>query len=628
VATEPQAQAYSINLNDHRPIRIFWRHTFKPIRVSSVCKRAVTVLKYPVDTVISVACARRNINIGFTPEIPKEETNPMPEKLRSNGAFIRASKFLCFLSFACVCNSSTQDSSAYLRPGNLVVSRSVYDNNPDNVQVGMTLPPKCTNSCAQAIVDGTYPFVFNNASVDGSFGITSKIFLDDITTDGTLINSLEVPNSSQNAVPPTKDQMVTSFSSKSELALNLSTDGNYLTFMGYLAPIDAIDVSNSNTPGVVDPSNPVGGSFFRVVAQIDGKGKLHYTKTNAYSGNNGRAAILNNTSGANVAYTSGNAGNGSTPQPDGIIIGAGAQILAPEVKALVAQRPGMPTPVGSFNIMQLGDPADKIGKDTNFRGLAIFDNVLYYTKGSGGNGVNTVYFVDPTGTVCTDTNGTGLPAPGATLPLSPLTYNPDPAVIQADGLVPNNMCILNGFPTALKSKTSFPFGIWFANATTLYVADEGNGTVGSTVETFYDPAAAQTTAGLQKWILVSGKWTFAYTLNAGLNLGVPYTVQGYPTGNNSGTGGTGFPWTPATDGLRNITGRLNRDGTATIYAITSTVSGSGDQGADPNKLVVIIDDVSAVGPTAPTGERFRTLRTAGYGEVLRGVSFTPGNTRD
>ena len=33
--------------------------------------------------------------------------------------------------------------------------------------------------------------------------------------------------------------MVTSFSSKSELALNLSTDGSELTFMGYLAPVDA-----------------------------------------------------------------------------------------------------------------------------------------------------------------------------------------------------------------------------------------------------------------------------------------------------------------------------------------------------------------------------------------------------
>jgi hypothetical protein len=188
-------------------------------------------------------------------------------------------------------------------------------------------------------------------------------------------------------------------------------------------------------------------------------------------------------------------------------------------------------------------------------------------------------------------------------------------------LVPNNVCILNGFPTALKSKTSFPFGIWFANATTLYVADEGNGTVGKTGATFYSPAAAQTTAGLQKWILVSDKWQLAYTLNAGLNFGVPYAVPGYPTGNNSDTG---FPWAPATDGLRNITGVVNPDGTATIYAITSTISGNGDQGADPNKLVVITDNLAANGPTAPPAESFGTLRTAGYGEVLRGVSFTPG----
>jgi hypothetical protein len=524
----------------------------------------------------------------------------------------------------CVVTAAAQNGSAYFYPGNLVVSRSVYDNNPANIQVGMTLPPVCTNSCVQAVVDGTYPFVWNNAPVDASFGITSEIFLDQITTNGALVNSLEVPNSSQKGVPPTKDQMVTSFSSKSEMALNLSTDGSYLTFMGYLAPINAVDVSNSNTPAVIDPTNPVGESFYRVVAQIDQKGKLSFTKTNAYSGNNGRAAILNNTQGANVVYTAGNAGNGSNPQPDGIIIGAGAQILTPQIKAEVAQSPGTPTPVGSFNITQLGDPTDKVGKDTNFRGLTTFNDVLYTTKGSGSNGVNTVYFVDPTGTVCTNTKGVGLPAAGATLPASPLAYNTDPTVIQANGLDPNNMCILNGFPTALKSKTSFPFGVWFANATTLYVADEGNGTTGTSVATFYQPAAAQTTAGIQKWVLVSGKWQLAYTLTNGLELGVPYTVPGYPTGNNSGTGGTGFPWAPATDGLRNITGVVNSDGTATIYAITSTISGNGDQGADPNKLVVITDTLSAGGPTPPSGESFTTLKSAGNGEVLRGVSFTPG----
>ena len=542
---------------------------------------------------------------------------------------------LGLISFSVLATSGTifaQNGSSVFSSKNLVVSRSVYDNNPNNLIVGVTaLPPNCSapsGSCTTppttAISDGTYPFVWNNDSVDGSFGITSKIFLDQITPSGVLINSLEVPNSSQNGVPPTKDQMVTSFSSKSELALNLSTDHTYLTFMGYLAPIGALDVSNANTPGAVDPTNPVGENVFRVVAQIDEKGKFRFTKTNAYSGNNGRSAILNNTGGANVVYTAGNAGNGSNPQPDGIIIGAGLQILSPEVRALVAQKPGNPTPVGSFNITQLGDKADKIGKDTNFRGLTIFDNVLYTTKGSGGNGVNTVYFLDTTGQAC-PSSGVGLPSSSASLPATGIDY--DPSLLQSKGVTPYNMCILKGFNTVLAKTTTdvFPFGIWFANATTLYVADEGNGdNTFSTATQTYTSAAAQTTAGLQKWVFDSGsqQWKLAYVLQNGLNLGAPYVVPDYPTGDNPATQ---LPWSPATDGLRNLTGVVNSDGTATIYAITSTVSGNGDQGADPNELVTITDSLDAAGPTPPAGESFTVVRSAGNLEVLRGVSFAPGS---
>ncbi len=526
--------------------------------------------------------------------------------------------------------------SRYFFPGNLVVSRSVYDNNPNTIQVGQMLPPNCdttmavAGSCVTAVNDGTYPFVFNNAPIDASFGITSKIFLDQITTSGALLSSLEVPNSSQNGVPPTKDQLVTSFSSKSEIALNLSTDHNYLTFMGYVSPIDAIDASNANTAGAVDPTNPVGENVFRAVAQVDAKGKFKFTETNAYSGNNGRAAVLNNSAGANVFYTSGNAGNGGNPQPDGIIVGAGAQIINPETKALVAQNPGGPTPAGSFSITQLNDSADKVGKDTNFRGLTIFDNVIYTTKGSGSNGINTVYFIDTTGQACPSTSttpGVGIPETFATLPTAGIPF--DPTLLQTEGVTPYNMCVLSGFPTKLKSKTSFPFGVWFANSTTLYVADEGNGDntfvpgPGGALGT-YTVAAGQTKAGLQKWVFNSNtqQWNLAYTLQAGLALGTPYTITSYPTGNNPATG---LPWAPATDGLRNITGTVNGDGTATIYAITSTVSGNGDQGADPNKLVVITDSLAAAGPTAPSSESFATLRAATNLEVLRGVSFTPGS---
>ncbi len=521
-----------------------------------------------------------------------------------------------------------QNGSDYFLPGNLVVSRSVYYNNANNVTIGETLPPNCLStqasagSCVTAEFNGLYPQVFNNDAIDGSFGVTSPIFLDQITPAGALINTLEVPNSLQNGVPPAKDQMVTSFSSKSEVALNLSTSGDYLTFMGYHAPVAALDVSNSNTPAAVDPTNPVGENVFRVVGQVDRKGKFRFTLTNAYSGNNGRAAILNDTAGANLIYTAGNAGNGSNPQPDSIIIGTGAQILTSQVKAEVAQSPGVPTPVGSFNVTQLGAKIDKIGKDTNFRGIAVFNNVIYTTKGSGGNGGNTVYFVDTTGQACPSTSatpGVGLPQSGATLPSAGLAYDTDPTVIQAQGLVPYNMCILKGFPSALNSKlktktTAYPFGIWFANPTTLYVADEGDGALGD---------AGATPAGLQKWIFDSAtqQWNLAYVLQSGLNLGVQYTIPGYPTGINAATG---LAWAPEPDGLRNITGRVNGDGTVTIWGITSTISGGGDQGADPNQLVSITDTLSYTTSAQAAAESFTLLKTAGFGEVLRGVAFTPG----
>ena len=528
-----------------------------------------------------------------------------------------------FLSLgAAACGFGQQAQAQQLTPGNLVVSRSVYDNNAANVTVGQQLPPNCastTGGCAGttgATNNGLYPQVFNNVLYDGSFGITSKIYLDQINPFGGLINSIQVPNSSMPGITATSDQLVTSFSSKSEEGLHLSLSGKYITFMDYVAPIDTIDVSNSNTPGAVDPTNPVGVNAYRAVATVNSKGKFHFTETNAYSGNNGRTAILNDMDGNDIFYTAGNAGNGANPQPDGVVLGAGAQIID-EVKAPEdSQSPGTPTPFASFNITELGNKADKIGKDDNFRGMTVYNNVVYFTKGSGSNGVNTVYFVDTTGTACP--SGTGLPSASAKLPTAALMYNL--GTLQTTGL-PSNMCVLAGFPTQLAktSTNSFPFGLWFANPTTLYVADEGDGAGTSTL---YTHAAAQTTAGLQKWVFnaATQQWKMAYVIQNGLQLGVPYAPAGYPTGTNSATG---LPWAPATDGLRNLTGFVYGDFVA-IYAITSTVSGGGDQGADPNKLVGMIDILDNTSPAIANYEYFLPVRQAGFAEVLRGVALTPG----
>jgi hypothetical protein len=230
---------------------------------------------------------------------------------------------------------------------------SSVDESDPSLTAGVTqLPAGCTTSCVLAKASGAYPEVWDNDLVDESFGVTSKILLDQLTPWGSPVSTLQVPNSTEPGVSSGADQMVTSFSSKSELALNLSTGGRYVTFMGYLAPVDALDVSNSNTPGVADPTNPDPGADYRVVAQLDSQGHFQFTETNAYSGNNGRAAIMNEEH-AHVIYAAGNAGNGANPQPDGIIAGAGADRQA-------RARTGAGAPAGTW----LSDPPRQLQRYT------------------------------------------------------------------------------------------------------------------------------------------------------------------------------------------------------------------------------------------------------------------------
>jgi hypothetical protein len=521
-------------------------------------------------------------------------------------------------------------------PDSLVLTRSVYTGNASTVTSGEALPPGCmggatgltvqvpliaggmtgvTVPCGFASDNGEFPNdfdshnVWNNAATDGSFGITSPIFLDNITEDGWVLGIL----------PISSDRIVTSFSSKSELALNRSIDGKSLTFMVYhggegcggatvsrTAP-NLIDVSASNTPGVCDPTNPITSSlqnspntitaYYRAVAEVDADGHLSVTDGNAYSGDNGRAAIK----GANGLYYmvgNDNSGNLSKSQipltQDGVnlVNGTGAELLVP------GQSPQVPPNITMIGRLEIGK--DKPGKDTNFRGLTIFNNTLYISKGSGSNGINTVYQVGTPGTL-----PTGTAAELATVPIVPLP----------------------GFPsTTASTTTNFPFGLFFANATTLYACDEGDGTlVTPAVNGNVADAQSQATAGLEKWVLQNGTWTMVYVLQNGLNIGVPYIVDHYPASLN-----------PATGGCRNIAGRVNGDGTVTIWAITSTISANGDTGADPNKLVKVTDVISAT--TLPTVDgdhdrddrngTFTTIRSARAGEVFRGVALAPKRDDD
>ena len=467
------------------------------------------------------------------------------------------------LSLAVLAALSANANAQAVAPGNLIVSRTVYAGNASTVTAGQTLP-----GGGKAVADGSFPNVFKNESPDPAFGVTAPIYLDQMTTGGTRVGTI--------AIDP--NRLSTSFASKSELGLNISQDGKSVTFMGYVSPINQLDVSNSNTPGVVDPTNAVKSITQRGIANVNlATGALTVTGINAYSGNNGRNVVL---AGGNY-YTVGNAGN-SGKGVSGTVLSQLSDNTG--VQMIAAGQSGNTTVVGQtygtagsttgyqhgFSTVSTGAAADKTGKDDNFRGETLFNNTLYVTKGSGSNGVNTVYQVGAAGQL------------------------PTAATASSTLITP-----LAGFPTS--GTATHPFGLWFANATTLFVADEGDGQAPGTA------GKDTSNAGLDEYTFVGGKWNETAVFQKGLLDQAAYS--------------DGLPWMVSTDGLRNLTGEVNADGSFTLFATTSTVSNEGthDQGADPNELVSITIGLDSTAANTS----FDVLETAAYGERLGGVALAP-----
>jgi len=497
---------------------------------------------------------------------------------------ITAAPLVAACSALALCPASpARADQPFLLPNSLVISSSAYDRTQGAVASltpGVTQLANTNTATVAAIADNTYPNVWTNDTVDGSFGVTSAIRLTDIEPNsGHVFNSILVPT----------DQVVTSFSSKSELGLHITGNGHgaRLVLVGYASPgVGALDVSNADSVAGQDPTNPVSfafgadHAFKRTIVSVDRAGNFVYTPTINYGGNNGRAALL----GSNgLYYTVGNANNGNAAafgpangtNPD-VTETTGLEVVTPidSTSANATVPAGHSSEVDPLLQFALGKKGalDKPGKDDNYRGLAEFGGALYFTKGSGSNGMNTVYTVSSLPTVAN-------------------------AAAQSITVVP-------GFPTDSARATGgnfTPFAVFFANATTMYVADEGSGNATDLAQH----------AGLEKWSLV-GTWQLDYVLTKGL-IGVVDT-------NLFGFDGQ-YP-DVTTVGLRNLAGRVNADGTVTLWATTSTLSASGDNGADPNKVVQITDQMAATSLTGSVaGETFATVAGPTYGTVYRGVAY-------
>jgi hypothetical protein len=487
------------------------------------------------------------------------------------------------VAVAAVLVASTASSSVMAQAftgGNLIVSRTVYEGTASTVTVGQALP-----GGGVATGNGLFANVFKNETPDPSFGVTSPIYIDQLTTSGTHVSTLAVDAS----------QITTSFASKSELALNVSSDGKSVSFMGYNAPKNTLDVSNSNTAAVFDSTNPVGSTYARAIGNINlSTGAVQVTNVNAYSGNNGRAAVLVN----GQYYMVGNAGNGSATgntlsqlsDNTGVQrIAAGASGNSVAIGAVQGTFGSATGYQHGFSLAQLPDPAkpgsnyaaDKTGKDDNFRGMTVYNNTLYVTKGSGSNGVDTIYQVGATGALA---NG-GVIDVNAPITILPGMNTQSEKVAEANG-----------------TATEHPFGIAFANGSTIFVADEGDGVR-------LGVAGKKSLGGLKEYVKdANGVWNLAQNFQLGL------------IGQQSTPNGLG--WLVQQDGLRNITVKDNGDGTFTVFGTTSTVSDelTHDLGADPNEIVSITID-----PTKSTAANtaFTVMSTAAMGERFGGLAIAP-----
>ena len=141
------------------------------------------------------------------------------------------------------------------------------------------------------------------------------------------------------------------------------------------------------------------------------------------------------------------------------------------------------------------------------------------------------------------------------------------------------------------SKVSYsPEGFFFANATTLYVADTG-----------VPKAGGIGGGGIQKWTLSGSTWTLQYTLTDA-NFVSPSLAA------SATSGETGF---------EAITGQIVAGGLIRLYAVSYT---AGDD--NPNGLYEITDNLNG---TTGAGETFNELESAAGngGQVFKGVSLTP-----
>ena len=439
-------------------------------------------------------------------------------------------------------------------------------------------------ACAAPASADTFSFGTNHlvVSVEGR-GTTAGTYTDNQAAPLSLFDFAHVGTSSATfsgalVLPQTASGRNSAISgeygSSSEGMLQRSADGRYLTIMGYGVNAAAFN-ANPTAYGTLtnDPTKPTalgqsgsltGQSYTavsRVVARIGGNASVDTSTAlyNVYNGNNPRSVY---TLDGSTFYTSGQGTGKANDKTGGVFYATLGSATATAITG--------------------ADSAGKtIAQDT--RVVTVYNNQLYVSADSKQGSGNNRDFIGTLG------------AQGA-LPTGLVNNGGGPTMLAGfgnsggTGKFVVTTATANGIVSAGKEINLSPESFFFANDTTLYVADSGipknDSASGSKLGL----------GGLQKWVKTGNTWTMAYTLSAGLDL----------VANTASSG---------TTGLLGLTGQVVGD-TVQLFATNYT---AGD--LDQTYLFGISDSLGATQRQA--GQQFTKLAAAPADSNFKGVAIAP-----
>ena len=406
------------------------------------------------------------------------------------------------------------------------------------------------------------------------------------TTSAAFVNSMVLPQTASGANFPVSGE----YGSSSEGTLQLSGNGQFLTFMGYGVNAAAFDASpttfgTGSTTNALGQSGSLTGQSYtpvpRVIALVDAFGNVNSSTAlfNIFNTNNPRSIYT--TDGVTSAYVSGQ--------------GTGCDLTGGVFFTALGATNSAPTPITggdaapTASCITSGFTGPLVAQDT--RDVQIFNNTLYISIDSTEGKSDNRSLIGTLGTP----PATSLFTP--TLPPTGDTGGPNMiAGLGNTGGTGKETITTNGNNlNAGKQINLSPENYFFASPSVLYVADSGNSKQSSATSTLGD-------GGLQKWVNSSadgtGTWSLAYTLFQGLNL----------VANTSASG---------TTGLYGLAGTVS-GGTVELYATNFTI-----QDLDPTFLYGISDTLSFTTASQAASESFTQLAAAPSDSNFKGVSFAP-----